>query len=152
MPFCHASLSARRPPNPAYPRVLETLGHHIRKRRLDLGLLQRELAERLGVSVDTVRKWERSRDEPEAAFLPRVLDFLSYDPRPKAIGIADRLKRARRGLGLTQQSLAKRLGIDESTVADYESGRPGVPNSRVRRQLLAFVEATGEGKSAQDGR
>jgi transcriptional regulator with XRE-family HTH domain len=40
------------------------LGNEIRVRRLDLGLLQRELAERIGVSKETVTNWELGRTSP----------------------------------------------------------------------------------------
>jgi transcriptional regulator with XRE-family HTH domain len=37
---------------------LETLGNYIRKKRLDLGLMQKEIANRIGVDVETVYRWE----------------------------------------------------------------------------------------------
>jgi transcriptional regulator with XRE-family HTH domain len=37
-----------------YPDALVTLGDHIRKRRLDLGLRQRDVAAQFGVNVNTV--------------------------------------------------------------------------------------------------
>ena len=53
MPFCHIQLTARKPPSPAYPRELKTLGDHLRKRRLDLGLLQPDVALELRVNEMT---------------------------------------------------------------------------------------------------
>ncbi|MBI1951143.1 MAG: helix-turn-helix transcriptional regulator [Acidobacteria bacterium] len=50
MPFCHVTLRGQKPRPPRYPEVPKTLGDHLRRRRLDLGISQRELAERLGVS------------------------------------------------------------------------------------------------------
>lgn len=37
-------------------------------------------------------------------------------------GFADRLKRLRRGAGLTQAQLAQQLGIKASTISAYETG------------------------------
>ena len=58
LPFCHVRLTARKPSPAAYPKEMKTLGDHLRKRRLDLGLLQREVADRLGVTKDTIHNWE----------------------------------------------------------------------------------------------
>ena len=55
LPFCHVAFRRQRPPNPAYPKNLGTLGDHIRKRRLDLGLLQRDVAAQFDVSKSGVK-------------------------------------------------------------------------------------------------
>jgi len=52
-------LRAKRPPNPAYPKELKTLGQQLRKRRLDLGLTQKQVAEIIGVTESSVYNWER---------------------------------------------------------------------------------------------
>jgi len=78
LPFCHIQLTARKPPSPACPRELHTLGDHIRKRRLDLGLLQREVAEKLQVNQMTVCNWETNRTSPQLRFIPRIVAFLGY--------------------------------------------------------------------------
>ncbi len=57
------TLKASKPASPAYPKSLETLGDHIRKRRLDLGLEQQQVAARLGVSESTVWNWENDRSQ-----------------------------------------------------------------------------------------
>ncbi len=51
-------------PRPGYPKQIKHLGDEIRTRRLDLGLLQWELAERIGVSKETVTNWELGRTTP----------------------------------------------------------------------------------------
>ena len=73
-------LSARKPEKSAYPKGLKTLGDHIRKRRLDLGLLQREVAKVLGVDVDSVCQWEMGHRQPKVALFPGIIDFLGYVP------------------------------------------------------------------------
>lgn len=45
-----------------YPVELSKIGEHIRKRRLDLGLLQVEIAVHIGVTESTVWKWEHGTD------------------------------------------------------------------------------------------
>ena len=103
------------------------MGDHLRKRRLDLGLLQREVADRLGVDPSTVTNWELNRTSPALRLLPRLFQFLGYMPCPAGQSWADRLRNSRRSLGLSQERLAGVLGVDESTVARWERGsrRPG---------------------------
>jgi transcriptional regulator with XRE-family HTH domain len=69
-------LQAQKPPLAAYPRELRTLGDHLRRRRLDLGLLQREVAEQLGVDATTVYNWERHRTEPAVRLILQIMRFL----------------------------------------------------------------------------
>src|SRR6266511_2668936 len=61
LPFCHVTLRGRKPLPRAYPGSVRTLGDHLCRRRLDLGLLQREVAERLGADECTVTNWELNR-------------------------------------------------------------------------------------------
>jgi excisionase family DNA binding protein len=44
--------------NPKYPKNPKTFGERIRKKRMDMRLTMREVAERLGVSETTVYNWE----------------------------------------------------------------------------------------------
>lgn len=52
LPFTPVTLKALRPL--PYAREPKTLGEHLRKRRLELGLLQKEVAKRLNVDESTV--------------------------------------------------------------------------------------------------
>src|SRR5579872_2299780 len=58
LPFCHSTFSSPRPKSLNYPNALNTLGDHLRKRRLDLGLLQKQVAAEIGVNTLTVCNWE----------------------------------------------------------------------------------------------
>jgi len=59
LPFCHVTLKAPRP-STNYPKKLETLGDHIKSRRLTLKLFQRQVADELGTDETTVFHWERN--------------------------------------------------------------------------------------------
>lgn len=78
LPYVSIRLVAKLPPPPGYPKELKTLGNHLRKKRLDLGLSQKETAVRLGVSVNTLHNWENSRTSPQPRFVSRIHDFLGY--------------------------------------------------------------------------
>ena len=47
-------LRGQKPKPGGYPRELAIVGDHIRTRRMDLGLLQREVAAEIGVHVQTL--------------------------------------------------------------------------------------------------
>ena len=99
---------------------MNTLGDHIRARRLDLGLFQKDVARLMGVTTDTVTNWEKNRSNPDLRVLPRVLNFLGYDPCQTDESIGGQLVRARHSRGLTQRNLAQILRIDPSTLSKWE--------------------------------
>ena len=124
MPFTSLRLKAPRPhclPR-GYPTELRTLGDHIRKRRLDLGLWQRTVAKQLGVRSETLRLWEHGLARPLARHYSRIVRFLGYDPEPGDRSLAGRLRATRRRLGLSQADFAASVGLDEGSVCRWESG------------------------------
>src|SRR5713226_8085882 len=76
LPFCKIRLSAQKPRISSCPATLHTLGDHLRKRRLDLGLLQSAVARELGVAETTVYNWERDRAAPSIRCIPAIVKFL----------------------------------------------------------------------------
>jgi len=120
LPFCQARLNGRKPADPAYPPVLKTVGDHLRKRRLDLGLRQRDVADRLGANTTTITNWELGHTEPGFGWMPAIIRFLGYDPRPTAQTVGEALRQHRTGRGMTQKELAVVLGVDPSTLARWE--------------------------------
>ncbi|MDE2310785.1 MAG: helix-turn-helix transcriptional regulator [Betaproteobacteria bacterium] len=58
----------------------QTLGEHIKKKRLGMGLTQKEVGEVLGVTSFTVLNWEKGKTEPLPQFVQRIILFLGYDP------------------------------------------------------------------------
>lgn len=135
MPFCHLRLKAEKPRPEAYPRALKTLGDHIRKRRLDLDLLQKEAAERIGVHTSTLMNWERGRTSPAVRQIPRIIAFLGYMPFAPGPSWPERLGTYRQINGLSQAKLAARLGVDEGTIKKWESGK-----SRPHRKRSPLIE------------
>jgi DNA-binding XRE family transcriptional regulator len=57
-----------------------TLGEHLKKRRRELRLLQREAASKIRVATDTYRFWETGRTRPYAASWRAIIEFFGYDP------------------------------------------------------------------------
>ncbi len=121
MPFCYFALSANRPPKAAYPKELVTLGDHIRKRRLDLGLLQKDVAVTIGVDTCTITNWEKGHSQPELWYISRIIEFLGYEPDGlKPVTLGQRIKRYRYLHGISQKELAKQMAIDPGTLSRLE--------------------------------
>jgi len=59
----------------------KTLGEKLRRRRIELGLQQKEVAARLGVTASTVWNWEHGW-AIRKTFIPRIFAFLGYNPKP----------------------------------------------------------------------
>ena len=107
-----------------------------RKRRLDLGLFQKQIAERIGTSEDTIYRWERNESKPQIQFIPAIIEFLDYDPLSPPDSPRQRLVFYRRMHGLSQRKLAKETGIDPKAIELAETGkRP------LSKKLLKFLES-----------
>jgi transcriptional regulator with XRE-family HTH domain len=118
----------------------ETVGDHVRMRRLSLKLLQKDVAQKLGVDTTTIHNWETSATQPGFAHLPAIVEFLGYNPLPPAKNWAERLVRGRTVLGLSQNAFARKLDVDPSTLARWERGERepnGVVATRAERVLSA---------------
>jgi transcriptional regulator with XRE-family HTH domain len=116
------------------------LGEHLKKRRRELGLLQREAANRMGIGTDTYANWEKGKTEPVAAQFRPVVELLGYDPTPAPKTLAERLKAKRRELGVTFSQVARYFGWDEGTLTRYLNGTWRVPSARAD-ELEAFLLA-----------
>jgi transcriptional regulator with XRE-family HTH domain len=132
VPFCHQTpltLKALRPKD--YSEDPPTIGQHLKKRRRELGLLQRGASERMGVSAETVANWENGKTEPVAAQFRPVVAFLGYDPTRAPTTLAGRLEAKRRVLGVTFAQVARYLEWDPGTSMGLGGCHPaGLPNWR----------------------
>lgn len=127
------------PKPPAYPKVLNSIGDHIRAKRIDQGQQIIELARLLDVAEMTIIYWEMNKGEPRASYMPRVIKYLGYNPEElKATTLADVVKAHRRSLGMSHRQYGPHIGIDPSTIAEIEKGRKVM--KRTKRKLLAHIE------------
>ena len=138
LPFCHLRFEAVRPLSNGYPADLLTIGDHIRKRRMDMGLFQRQVADLIGVSSAAVWIWENEGRTPEIWLMPRIAQFLGYVPLEKPANLQNQLRAYRMIRGLTQKQAAKASGIDPSTWWAWEVGlkRPGSKRTRTALRLI----------------
>jgi transcriptional regulator with XRE-family HTH domain len=107
----------------AVPKQLKTLGDHIRRRRVERGLLQLEVAQQIGVTKSTIWNWERNASSPRWRCWPKIVTFLGYDPLPPALCAAERLVRYRKLRGMSQKQMAWHLAIDPGTLSKWERGQ-----------------------------
>jgi transcriptional regulator with XRE-family HTH domain len=111
-----------RPGHRYIPAILQFLGK-------DLKLLQKQVADLIGVHEMTITGWEGNATVPEVRYMPAIIQFLGYNPLPAASSLPERIATARRALGLSQRKMAKKLGVDPATLLGWRAGRH-YPNER----------------------
>jgi len=113
-------------PIPDYPDVLAHVGHHLLRRRLELGLQQKEAAKILGTGAWNLRNWETGRHGIQNWYYPKVIRFLGYNPLPAATTRGQEVRRERLSRGWSRRRLGREAGVDEATVRRIEADTPRV--------------------------
>jgi DNA-binding XRE family transcriptional regulator len=62
------------------PKQPETIGGHLRRRRLQLKVYQPEAARRLGVSMVSLSRWECDKVYPTAPHHAQIAEYLGFNP------------------------------------------------------------------------
>lgn len=115
-----------------------SLGDHLRKRRHELGLFQRDAAREIGCATWTYLTWETGKKQPTFPQWPGIIRFLGYDPHLEPVSLGEQLRAAYRRLGLPQKHAARAIGMDPATLYRYEAG-DWVPGSDRTRRLLGLL-------------
>ncbi len=123
VPFYIHTREAAKPPHYLYPTKIEHIGHHIRKHRIDLGLLQKDVAEILGADALSIKNWELGQHSPRVCFYPKIISFLGYEPFPPGETFPERLYAFRMRHGLSYKTFGKKYGCDWETVKLWETGK-----------------------------
>jgi transcriptional regulator with XRE-family HTH domain len=113
-----------------YSEVPQTLGQHLKRRRRELDLLQREAAERMGIGKETYANWEKDKTTPVASQFRPVVTFLGYDPSSPPATLKERVVAKRRALGVTFDQVANHLGWDSGTLTRYLNSTWSIPAAR----------------------
>jgi len=116
-------LKAKGPKDSAHPKTLTSWGDHIRTWRLDLGLLQKDVAKRIGVSQDAIFNWGTNRAIPDVQCILQIINFLGYCPWKPIHSLGEKLILWREVLGLPRKYLAESLGLDEGAVYRWETNQ-----------------------------
>ncbi len=126
--FLQRSKKVARPARREAPAVPRTLGEHILKKRVESGMLQRQVARLIAVSEDTVTYWENGRSAPQVQFYPAIIAFLEYYPfEDETSTVAGKLRRVMNCNGWSHGTCATALGMDGGTVKRILSGRRSTP-------------------------
>jgi transcriptional regulator with XRE-family HTH domain len=121
VPFCESVTLKFPKPKHGYVLAPITLGDHIRKQRLGLGLTQLATATRLGANPWTIRNWEKGRTSVALRYYRKVVEFLGYNPLPEALSRGEAIRRERLARGWSRRRLASISGVDEGTVRRLEA-------------------------------
>ncbi len=115
-----------------------TLGDHLRRRRLELGLYQKHVAVQIGVTTSTIWNWENGWSSIALGYIPKIINFLGYNPLPRPDGLMERLAWYKQVKGLTLEQLGVEMGRDPEQLADWLSGRH-TPCRRSREEVELFL-------------
>ena len=116
---------------------MENFGEHLKNRRKESGISQSELAERLGVHIQTVSKWERgimlpdvgqfgdiakALDLPLETLLMQPLGEKSYAGEFSVSALSEKIIDLRRKKGLSQSDVAEAVDCSPDAVSRWERG------------------------------
>lgn len=125
------------------------IGKHIRRARVEQGLSQTAVAEKLGTNQAMVSQWETGKKSPKPAELDqlrRVLDIKSPGRRRKGAEAAQVpaqmerafgrwLERTRTDAGLSVPELAEKSGVSAVAIYNIEAGKSRNPRVPTRQKL-----------------
>lgn len=104
-----------------------------------LHMSQAAAARALSVSEDCLCYWENGRNNPQISQYPAIIAFLGYYPFDHETDtFGGKIKRYKYEHGLSNEKLAKLLGVDESTVANWERNKRMPLGRSMKRVLLAL--------------
>ena len=90
------------------------------------------------MSQKTYEYWEAGRGV-SARNLPGIIRFLGYDLRPASATFGGRIRAAREAEGLSEEALARQLGLDPGTVGAWARGEVRRPYPRIRRVFERYL-------------
>jgi len=118
------------------------LGEKIRNKRLEEGLLQKDVANLIGVSEDSVTYWEKKRSKPRICYYPKIIQFLGYFPfEIDTSKISGKILYYRYVKGITQRDLAKLIDLDITTIYQFENGK--TPKGKSYTKLAGLLSTVG---------
>jgi len=126
-----------KPIDSSYPKNPTSIGEHIRKKRMELKLFQKDLAILFGVSEDCITYWENSRSTPQIQYYPALIRFLGYYPFELDLtAFEGRIKAFRYINGLSQKQFATLMKINPRTAQQWEKGQGNGPKRAQIDQYL----------------
>jgi transcriptional regulator with XRE-family HTH domain len=138
LPFYTAKFKALKSEKKNIPTELKTIGDHLKKKRLESNLYQRQVGEIIGVDEVTIFNWENKISRPSIKKLPKIVEFLGYVPIKEPNNtFPEKLKSLRKKLGFSQKKLAIYIKIDQTTIRKWEAGI-GKPSKKLLKKIMTY--------------
>ena len=138
------------------------LGNKIATLRKQKGLHQKDFASILNVSSSTIGMWETDKRQPNLDMIVKIAKYFNVtadflldiyeDPSniqvtndealtDLSINLGNRLKTLRRSYHKTQKDVCSDLHIEQSTIANYETGKR-IPKLEILIQMAIYYNCT----------
>ncbi|MBS1683244.1 MAG: helix-turn-helix domain-containing protein [Bacteroidetes bacterium] len=100
-------------------------------------LLQKDVAEIVGVTEDCITLWENNKSDPTAKYVAKIIQFIGELPPILPDTFAGKVKAYRYVHGLTHAQMGRLVGVNGSTVSAWEAGYlPNPENEVMIRRLI----------------
>jgi hypothetical protein len=119
---------------------LKTLGPLVWRRKEQLGHTVEETSRTIGICKAVLQLWKLAARPPHLQLIPKIVEYLGYDPFGPPRSFGESLCFARLRLGLSRERAAKHLGIGTKTYERWEDGRITQVHSRPRQLLEEFLK------------
>lgn len=135
-------------------KKLPNFGKYLAFTRRKRGLLQRQLAELIGVDIRIVGAWESDQRYPDMSKMQRIIQALDvsedwfenddnfkgqdFNPVKKLTDFGKRLAYTRKEKGLLQRQLAELIGVVPQTVSLWESDTCYPAMSKIQKIIKAL--------------
>ncbi|MDO9492848.1 helix-turn-helix domain-containing protein [Acetobacterium sp.] len=128
-------------------------GYRLKELRKNLDITQEEVATELGVTRGAYSHFENNRNEPDSETLRKLADYFlvstdyllgrTDDPNSTyyAVETGKRIKELRDKRNMFQAQLAKAVGLDATTISNYERGE-NFPSERSLRDISEFFNVS----------
>ena len=122
-----------------------SVGQNIKKARKKAGMTQKELAQKLGLSFQSIAQWENDLRNPKVETLRKIANALECDPAEldnslaSSMSVGDNIRYWRKFAGMTQKDLAQKTGLDRETIQKYETGKLE-PSKKTLRNVAAALD------------
>ena len=119
------------------------IGERIRALRLDAGMTQEELAQRIGLKKQNISRYENSRVEPNIRTAKRIAEALGVSLEEMAVGIT--VPETPISSDLEQYSSAAILTEDEQELLAKYQQLTELNKGRVLQQIATLIESQKQG-------